>query len=84
MAIRAGGRGLFFLGAALSVVGAIHTAGHAPQDMMQVGLLGAAAVTGDAYVPVTGRLTMAPELRKAVGGSAREEAGSFRTRPLRQ
>jgi hypothetical protein len=59
MAVTAGGRGWFFflgavlfvvLGAVLFVVGAINAAWHGLHDMMQVGLLGAAAATGVAYV----------------------------------
>lgn len=44
------GPGLFFLGAALFVVGAINAAGHGPQEMMHVGLLGAAAAISVAYL----------------------------------
>ena len=42
--------GLFFLGAALFIVGAINAACHGRHEMMQVGLLGAAAAIGVAYV----------------------------------
>jgi hypothetical protein len=44
------GAGLFFLGAVLFVVGAINAAWHGLHEMMQVGLLGAAAASGVAYV----------------------------------
>ena len=44
------GAGLFFLGAALFVVGANNAAWHGLHETMQVGLLGAAAGIGIAYV----------------------------------
>jgi hypothetical protein len=44
------GAGLFFFGAALFIVGAINAAWHGLHEMMQLGLLGAAAAIGIAYV----------------------------------
>jgi hypothetical protein len=44
------GAGLFFLGAMLFIVGAINAAWHGRHEMMQAGLLGAAAAIGVAYV----------------------------------
>jgi hypothetical protein len=44
------GAGLFFVGAALFIVGAINAALHGWHEMMQLGLLGAAAAIGVAYV----------------------------------
>jgi hypothetical protein len=40
------GAGLFFVGAALFIVGAINAALHGWHEMMQLGLLGAAAAIG--------------------------------------
>ncbi len=44
------GAGLFLLGAALFIVGAINAAWHGRHEMMQVGLLGAAAAIAVVYV----------------------------------
>jgi hypothetical protein len=44
------GAGLSFLGAFLSVVGAMNAAWHGRHQMMQLGLLGAAAAIGIASV----------------------------------
>jgi hypothetical protein len=46
----AGGRGIALLGCSAIVVGAINAAGHGPRETMQIGLLGAAAAIGVAYV----------------------------------
>jgi hypothetical protein len=58
MTITAGGRGLFFLGAVLFVVGAI--------NMMQVGLLGAAAAIASRISSVIGHLAGGAGAEKSV------------------
>jgi hypothetical protein len=50
MVITAGGRGVVLLGRSAIVVGAINAAGHGPHEVMQVGLLGAAAAIDVEFV----------------------------------